>query len=136
MYNFGKCVILCIGKCSVRTLYKGVMHMQIVVGDNRLEQAAARRRDAKTKEMEHKEQQSLVQNMEEKEKKASADGVVLEVSKSGVEDFYVNRNEIMKLERIEETDKEQQKEPLARQQMEQQTVSVEQHQVLENINIT
>jgi len=110
--------------------------MQIVVGDSRLEQVAARRSDAKTKEMEHKEQQSLVQNMEEKAKKASADGVVLQVSKSGVEDSYVNGKEIMKLEQIEDSDKEQQKEPLARQQMEQQTLSAEQHQVLENINIT
>lgn len=110
--------------------------MQIVVEDGRLEQKAARRSDAKTKEMEHKEQQSLIHNMEEKAKKASADGVVLEVSKSGVEDFYVNWNEIKKLEQIKEPDKEQQEEQFARQKMEQQTISVEQHQVLENINIS
>ncbi len=122
---------------SVRTLYKGVIHMQIMVGDSRLEQAAARMSDARAKEIERNEQQSLVQNMEEKSKKASVDGVVLEVSKAGVEDSLVKGHETEKVERIEEKkQEEQQKELVLGQQREQQAIEAGQRQVLENINIS
>lgn len=113
-----------------------MMHMQIMVGESRLEQAAARMSDVRAKEMEHNEQQFLVQNMEEKAKKVSDAGVVLEVGEAGVEDSYVNRNETKKLEQIEERDKEQkQKELVLGQQRNQQVISTEQSHVLENINI-
>ena len=97
--------------------------MQIRVGDSRLEQVATRVSDARAKEMEREEQQSLVQNREEKAKKASSDGVVLEVSKAGAEDSYVKQNATKKVKQVEAQDKEQQKEQIQRQQKEQQTIS-------------
>lgn len=110
--------------------------MQIMVGDSRLEQVATRMSDARAKEIEQNEQQSLVQDMDEKSKNASVNGVVLEVSKTNVDASHVNRNETKKVERIEEKNMEQQQETVLRQQMEEQTISAVQRQVLENINIS
>lgn len=111
--------------------------MQIRVGDSRLEQVATCVSDARAKETEREEQLSLAQNMEEKAKKASSDGVVLEVSKADAEDSYVKQNATKKVEQAEVPDKKQQKEQLQKQQKEQQmTAAAEQRQILENINIS
>lgn len=120
----------------VRSLYKGVMHMQITVGDSCLESVATWMSDARAKEIEHNNQQSFVQNMEEKSKKASVDGVVLEVRKAGVEDSPVNQNETKKVEQIDKEEKEQKQEHVWIQRRVQQRISTEQHQILENINIS
>ena len=119
----------------------GVMIMHIMIGDNRLEQVASTMSDAKAKEIEHNEQQSLMQDMDEKAKKASSDGVVLEISKTGVDASYVHQDHSDKTQKVEEAKKSEEKklnEPLdqaIQEKQERDIIAAAQKKQLENINI-
>lgn len=112
--------------------------MHIMVGDNRVENVAVRVSDAKVRETQKNDQELLMQDMDEKAKKASNDGVVLEISKTGVDASQVPKDETKRVERasLQQEEQKQSEEILTEQRMVEQNMQAAQRQNLENIYIS
>ena len=112
--------------------------MHIMVGDNRVENVAVRVSDAKVRETQKNEQELLMQDMDEKAKKASNDGVVLEISKTGVDASQVPKDETKRVERasLQQDEQKQSEEILTELRMVEQNMQAAQRQNLENIYIS
>lgn len=125
-------------KQSIGVYAKGVMHMYLMVGDNRMENVAVRVSDAKVRETQKNEQELLMQDMDEKAKKASNDGVVLEISKTGVDASQVTKEETKQVERanLQQEEQKQSEEVQMEQRLEEQNMQAAQRQSLENIYIS
>ena len=106
--------------------------MRMMVGDNRFESIGARSNDAKVQQGRNLEQQAATVEMEKNTKKAASDGVVLELSKTGLGTAIVEKEEKVSSEMTKKEEKEQQKEAVS----EQNAIQQEQTQMLENIDIT
>lgn len=121
---------------------KGVMVMHIMIGDNRLEQVATQVSEAKARDNEQNQQSVLMHNMEEKAKKASSDGVVLEISKAGVNASYEKQDgtkEVEKTDKTDKVDKQAATESLQaaiQEKVQKDNEVASQQRALENINIT
>lgn len=128
------CVYICDGLTDDKDV-KGAICKNIMLGDNRLESIGVRLSDAKVRDAYQDENQQVQEVLDKQAKKVASDGVVLEISKSGLNasaaseakeadkvQQQVQKQDSEKEERIAETEKEQRK-------------IMDTQRVLENINI-
>ena len=109
--------------------------MSIMIGDNRLENAALRTSDARTKEIQQDEQQVLQREADEKARKAAGDGVVLEISKTDVDNSKLKSEEISAVDKIAAQKEELEEKTRETQRAENERMMAAQRQTLENIDI-
>lgn len=74
--------------------------MNVMVGDARFENVAVRMSDVKLREAQQADNQSAAQVIEEQEKKAASDGVVLEISEVGVGASNAEKTQADQVEQI------------------------------------
>lgn len=108
--------------------------MNIMVGDNRLENVAVRLSDVKVREAHVAENQQAQEILDEQAKKVASDGVVLELNQSG--QSISNAKQAEALEKVQDNTREQAEEKAYYFALENEERTVADTQrVLENINI-
>lgn len=111
--------------------------MNIMIGDNRLESVAVKFSDVKVRDAYEAENQNAAQVLDEKAQKAASDGVVLDISETGITSSYKQKDaaENVKAVSQQENQEQQQKVEVQREAQEENSRLLAQRKVLENINI-
>lgn len=111
--------------------------MNIMVGDSRLESVAVRLSDVKLREAHQADNQSAAQVIEEQEKKAASDGVVLEISEVGVDASNAQKTQADQIEQIAAKKQQEEVNAAFREQAagEADMAAEAQRKILENFNI-
>lgn len=111
--------------------------MNIMIGDNRLENVAVKLSDVKVRDAYQAENQNAVQALDEKAQKAASDGVVLEISETGIDSYYDQKDAAEEVKALTEPKQQKQQQAVEeRQQVQQENARLTaQKKILENINI-
>lgn len=119
-----------------KDLKKEVICMNIVVGDNRLENIAVRLSDVKVRDEYAAGNQQAQETLDLQAQKAASTGVVLEISKSGLQASNNEQSKAEAVDKVKDDLQEQQRqkaETVAIQNEQKKTADTQ--RVLENINI-
>lgn len=110
--------------------------MNIMIGDNRLESVAVRLSDVKVREEYIADNQQAQETLDIQAEKAASTGVVLEISKSGLQASNAEQSKTEAVDKVQDDLKEQQRQKAEFVAAEQEQEKITDAQrVLENINI-